>query len=170
MAKKSAGGGQRADAGPFLDPDHEDAGGGFREGDAPAEPRVETSSEKAKDGSAAPARRDEDRAPARRDEDTSPSQEDAVPITIEMPARTVEAVEIKLPLVDLELRDIGYVSRHVNVHLSQKQSLTLNKIFRGLHATHQTMEDGRHVDKRPDVIRWILDQIESIYAGSEAAG
>ena len=86
------------------------------------------------------------------------------PLTITIPARKVEAVEIRLPLIPLCTSEKnGYVGTHLQFRMTQRQARTLKSLFYGLHEVHQKMHDGRHVDRTQDALKWMLDQIADIY-------
>ena len=60
--------------------------------------------------------------------------------------------------------DDEYVGTHVDCRLPEKsRGLALDRLWRGLEAANAKLANGRPITGRPDVIRWICDQIASAH-------
>lgn len=56
----------------------------------------------------------------------------------------------------------GYISRHIDVRLTDRQSRALARLTSGLqqiHAMYVSRTGARHVDTKVDAVRWLLDTI-----------
>lgn len=60
---------------------------------------------------------------------------------------------------------------HIDVMLDARRAAVLEKLFMGLYRSDATLYDGRHVDRRADVVRYLLDLASAhIAAEEEEAG
>lgn len=66
---------------------------------------------------------------------------------------------IEVPVAD-ELRE-PLIFRLDMGKLSERHRATLNRMWSALRESHATLSDGRHVEGVPDVVRWLLDQVEA---------
>ena len=68
----------------------------------------------------------------------------------------------KRQVVTLELptfKTDGYVGRRIDMRLSTREAIACRRLFDGLRKDHATLADGSHIDRQPDVIRWVLNRI-----------
>jgi len=73
------------------------------------------------------------------------------------PRRSVKTVTIEIPIAITDVEASGPV--HLDVNLSRKDASVIEKIFVGLREEHQTLSNGHHVDRRVDVLRWLVDAV-----------
>ena len=66
-----------------------------------------------------------------------------------------QAVTLDLPIRETS----GFVGRRIDMKLDMRSAIACRRLFDGLRAEHATLHDGRHVDRSPDAIRWILNLI-----------
>ncbi len=66
-----------------------------------------------------------------------------------------ETVTITLPV----LATPGYVGRRLDLRMSMPEAVAYRRVFDGLRAEHATLPGGRHVDREPDALRWMLNRI-----------
>lgn len=85
-----------------------------------------------------------------------------------IPPKFVNAVEIKLPLIEVLESDPAYISCRVETRLSPRQARALRGLFLGLHELHQKTTNGQHVDNANDALRWLLDQVADVVEASRS--
>jgi hypothetical protein len=70
-------------------------------------------------------------------------------------------VVIKVPMIsDGEITGFVPGSRfYIQVNLDGRQGRIWARIHRALRDGHAQLRDGTHVDKAPDVLRWLLERI-----------
>ena len=76
------------------------------------------------------------------------------------PPPDVEAiveVTLRVPLLDGD--PPGHCGRHVDAQLNADQAWTLKQLRIALDKTDARLANGKHVDGRADVIRWLMEQI-----------
>ncbi len=56
-----------------------------------------------------------------------------------------------------------YCEEHVDFHFSPAQALAVRLLLDALKAGHFMLENGQHVDKTPDAVRWILERVAEEY-------
>lgn len=78
-------------------------------------------------------------------------------VSIDAPTNASRQLEIIIPITTAELT--GYLPRHVNVRLDERQARTLNRVFNALHAGSYRTSNGKHVDKLGHVVPWLIDQL-----------
>jgi len=66
-------------------------------------------------------------------------------------------------VVSLAVRPVdiaGYVVRHVEVQLDQRQRLALRALFNAMHQDHAVkLSNGRYVNNVTDCVRYLLEQV-----------
>ncbi|MFT7643910.1 MAG: hypothetical protein ACI9G1_005676 [Pirellulaceae bacterium] len=76
-------------------------------------------------------------------------------------AKKIKSLMIELPISEIEDPN-EYLTRHIDVHLktdSQKQGL--RRLRNGLTRAKEKLENGKFVESNVDVVRWLLESIES---------
>ena len=66
-----------------------------------------------------------------------------------------QIVTLELPVAVTD----GYVGRRLDLRMSMPEAVAYRRVFDGLRAEHATLPNGRHVDREPDALRWILNRI-----------
>ena len=68
----------------------------------------------------------------------------------------------KFPVIrNLPLIQAGiYVTRHVDLQLSQEQAENMRRLFDWLNEGNARLKNGRHIDSVSDCVRWLLERIE----------
>lgn len=82
------------------------------------------------------------------------------------PAPSDEAVvatdhALSVPLANA-VAERSYIGRHLDVHLSRDQATTLHRLFRALHDRHARLDNGRHIDRPADAVRYLLEQLGAV--------
>jgi hypothetical protein len=96
--------------------------------------------------------------------------------TADAVAAAVEAapglLRITLPIGPMP--GVGHVTNHIEVRLlSLAQRLAFRRFWRGLDAAGHRLANGKRINRPPDAIRWLLEQIAAAAdcsAISEASG
>lgn len=87
----------------------------------------------------------------------APAANDSTDQAPTLTAGDAASVAVELPLG--EISESGFLGGpKIQVHLTLAQRRTLRRIFNALHAQDAKLADGRHVDRLPNAIQWILDQ------------
>jgi len=68
-----------------------------------------------------------------------------------------QSVIIELPVGPPEFD--GYVTRHIDIQLDQRQARALRRVFSALHDSAVRLPNGRYVQSSADALRYILEQI-----------
>ena len=106
------------------------------------------------------------RNPAPTKQATKPKPKPAPkPIEQEPPAPPVQVIERRIEKVTVEI-PLGEVPNrsglaHLNISMKGDHAHTFARLREALRDKHAQTADGRKVETRPDVMRWLLEQIAS---------
>jgi hypothetical protein len=82
------------------------------------------------------------------------------------PADVAEALEpeplvlggVMIEIPTAEIAEGGYLQRHLDVRLTPRQATAAKRIFEALNRTDARLVDGRHIDRLPQAMQWVLDR------------
>ena len=66
-----------------------------------------------------------------------------------------QIVTLELPVAATD----GYVVHRLDMQLNQREAVAFRRLLDGFRAEHATLPGGRHVDRPPDALRWVLNRI-----------
>ena len=75
-----------------------------------------------------------------------------------------QVVTLKVPTCKTD----GYVGDRIDVRMTRREAIACRRLFDGLRSEHVILPTGRHVDRSPDAVRWILNRIyHEIYGDAD---
>lgn len=75
------------------------------------------------------------------------------------PIPSIIAVRLELPFIPVADDFGGYLTRHVEAQLDERQRRNLRGLINGLKASGERLATGRPIENHADAIKWLLEQI-----------
>lgn len=90
--------------------------------------------------------------------DPKPIEEQPPAPPVQIVERRIEMVTVKIPLGELPTR---LQAIHIDIRLDKEHCNTFRRLRQGLRDKIAKTQDGKLVETKPDVIRWLLEKLAS---------